>query len=216
MTTQEFSNNWDVKIQSHTLKTTFGISNTILQFDEYEKSVFLTESQDEIVTNFYNNTFEGKEEIREYLKELLVTVELIPQDNIVTLPDKVMFIVNETVKLEGTDICNPDEWKDVEVIKYNDLNRIKDNPFRGPTGNRALRLDTGKNTVKIINNNKVTSYKVTYLKEPTPIVLIDLSNDGLSIEGVNKISECELDSTLHDLILDNAIKKALQSRTTIK
>ena len=127
-----------------------------------------------------------------------------------------MFIVNETVKLEGTDICNPDEWKDVEVIKYNDLNRIKDNPFRGPTGNRALRLDTGKNTVKIINNNKVTSYKVTYLKEPTPIVLIDLSNDGLSIEGVNKISECELDSTLHDLILDNAIKKALQSRTTIK
>lgn len=216
MTTQEFSNNWDVKLQAYILKTGFGLANTNVQFDEYEKSVFLTEAQEEMVKELYNNTFEGKEELREYLKELLITKELDVKNNEVILPDNVLFIVHENVKLQGDNICNPDAWKDVEVVKYNDLNRIKDNPFRGPSENRALRLDTGKNTAQIINDNTVIKYKVTYLKEPTPIVLVDLQNEGLSIKGVNSISECELDPAIHGIMLDTAIKMAIQSRAIIK
>jgi hypothetical protein len=38
---------------------------------------------------------------------------------------------------------------------------------------------------KFIDDDNVT-YKMRYVKRPTPIVLVDLSNDGLSIDGVSE------------------------------
>jgi hypothetical protein len=55
------------------------------------------------------------------------------------------------------------------------------------------------------------SYTVKYLKRPNPIILIDLP-DGLEIRNKTKQNTCELNTALHSLILDSAVKLALSTR----
>lgn len=66
----------------------------------------------------------------------------------------------------------------------------------------------GKNTVEIISDYPVESYTVRYIRKPKPIILTDL-DEGLSIEGISTITECELNSALHDIILQRAVRLAL-------
>lgn len=53
MTTEEFSNGFDVLINSYS-----GLGDS-LNFDEYEKSVFLTKAQEEIVEGLYTGKILG-------------------------------------------------------------------------------------------------------------------------------------------------------------
>ena len=48
MTNEEFSNEFDSLISSNSIIKPFGIDSTLLEFDEYEKSVFLTKAQESI------------------------------------------------------------------------------------------------------------------------------------------------------------------------
>ena len=79
MTTQEFSNEFDVLYNNI-------MSNAAPGLDEYEKSVFLTNAQDEIVIDLYNGknplgeSFESTEEIRRYLSELNKTYTTITKE----------------------------------------------------------------------------------------------------------------------------------------
>ena len=83
MSTEEFSNEFDVLVQSFTQNVKFGNTDSIA-FTEYEKSVFLTKAQEQIVIelyngkNPYNDSFEKTEEIRRYLNFLVKTTSLIP------------------------------------------------------------------------------------------------------------------------------------------
>ncbi len=59
MTTEEFSNEFDTLINSYSI-------SELLSFDEYEKSVYLTKAQEEIVEGLYTgkvlgNSFEETE-----------------------------------------------------------------------------------------------------------------------------------------------------------
>ena len=53
MSTEEFSNEFDVLIQSFTQNVKFGNTDSIA-FTEYEKSVFLTKAQEQLVIELYN------------------------------------------------------------------------------------------------------------------------------------------------------------------
>ena len=59
MTNEEFSNEFDSLISSNSIIKPFGIDSTLLEFDEYEKSVFLTKAQESIVKSLYNGTLTG-------------------------------------------------------------------------------------------------------------------------------------------------------------
>ena len=54
-------------------------------------------------------------------------------------------------------------------------------------------------------------YLVRYLSRPTPIILIDLT-DNLSINGVSVKTECKLNPVIHRAILERAVKLAIISR----
>lgn len=56
-------------------------------------------------------------------------------------------------------------------------------------------------------NPESLKYTVRYLRKPKPIVLTNLG-DGLSIQGVNTESPCELDESLHQEILQRAVELA--------
>ena len=77
MTVEEFSNSFDTLLNSYALTPNFGeeTSKQTIALDEYEKSVFLTKAQEEIVLGLYNgknpygDIFEGTEELRRYLSD---------------------------------------------------------------------------------------------------------------------------------------------------
>ena len=52
------------------------------------------------------------------------------------------------------------------------------------------------------------NYQIRYVKKPTPIILTDLSAEGLSIRGVSKATECEIASELHPEILQRGVELA--------
>ena len=213
MTNPEFSIEFDILYNNIS-------SNKAPGLNEYEKSVFLTKAQEQIVTELYSgrnttyNSFEETEEQRRYLHSLITTSSLEESteiDNIITsnssiykLPENIMFITYETAILTGN--------KEVTVypVSQDELSKIIKNPFRGPSNNRVLRLDLGNNSIEVISNYDITKYLIRYIRKPNPIILVDLE-DELSINGVSEESKCELDSSLHRTILDRAVTLALQT-----
>lgn len=194
-------------------------------FNEYEKSVFLTNYQDELLLGLYTgrgNTeaFEGSEELRRYLQQLIKKdlghetfsfeeIKVASNSQIYILPTDLWFIVYESVVLFDTpDTCN--KVTTVVPCTYDEYHRIKNNPFRGSNKRRVLRLDAGKNMVELVSDNKIESYKIGYLTEPSPIILEDL--EGVKIKNKSTYTECTLHSALIKPLIEGAVKLALTSR----
>ena len=228
MTTEEFSNEFDTLLNSYSTIEAFGKTPSTVELDEYEKSIFLTNAQEEIVISMYNgknpfgDSFERTEEIRRYLSTLIKTYTttdkkvgytgLSKSSVFFELPDDLWFITYESVNLKDDGLgCMNGEDVSVIPITQDEYHRIRKNPFRGTNERRALRLDLSGKVVEIISKYNVESYLIRYLSRPTPIVLTDLA-DNLSINGTSVKTECELNPVVHRAILERAVKLAIMSR----
>lgn len=230
MTTQEFSDSFDVLLNSYISNIEFGNgqSRNDITLDEYEKSVFLTNAQEEIVISLYNgknqfgDSFEKTEEIRRYLSSLIKTYTtsdklegykgLSKSSVFFNLPPDLWFITYESVNLKDDNLgCMEGNSIAVIPVTQDEYHRIRKNPFRGSNERRALRFDLGEGAVEIISKYDVENYLVRYISKPAPIILTDLP-DWLSINGVNKKTECELNPVIHRAILERAVKLAILSR----
>lgn len=221
MTTQEFSNQFDVLLNSFLLQNNFGETQNIqtIQLDEYEKSVYLTQAQEQIILQLYSGSstsFEDSEQIRRNLNYLVTTdrpelntsaINKLRDTNsyIYDLKEDVWFITYEAASdgRQGTLI-------EVIPTTQDELHRIRKNPFRQENDHRVLRLDCGNNQVELISQFEIKDYLIRYLRRPKPIILADL--DSLSINGISNMTGCELHSSLHESILQRAVLLALQSR----
>ena len=227
MTTEEFSNEFDTILQSYSVQNELGQQNPIA-FDEYEKSVFLTKAQEQIIITLYNGknssneSLEKTEELRRYLSNLIKTeIRTKLTDNLpnavsqhsqfFSLPDDLWFITYESAKVTSEDKCLNGKELMIIPVTQDDYFRTSRNPFRQSNDRKALRLDIKDNTVEIISKYDISQYLVRYLSKPEPIVLIDFE-EGLSINNVSTKKECKLNPALHRLILDEAIRLALVSK----
>lgn len=237
MNTEEFSNQFDVLVSSYRRFRDFDNRESLdtLEFDEYEKSIYLTKAQEELVLSLYNSknsfveSFEQTEELRRYLSNLVFEAKLPPITNLegkilgmesnskfFSLPDGsnkmpgVWFITYERALAEGED-CDASAKQEVYPVRQDEYNKIRKNPFRGANKRRALRLDLSDNVIEIISKVEVTSYYIRYIRKPQPIVLEDMPN-GLSVEGESHETDCELHESLHQRILEMAVVMALQSK----
>ena len=221
MNTQEFSNEFDTLLSSHD-----NVSS--INLDEYEKSVFLTNAQEEIVIGLYNgenpfgDSFEKTEEVRRYLSDLVKTYTTSTKETGYTglsnksvffyLFDDLWFITYESVNLKDDELgCMDGSNISVVPVTQDEYYRIKKNPFRSPNERRAIRLDLDEGIVEIISKYNIDSYLVRYLAKPKPIILIELP-DGLSINGASDKTECELNPVIHRAILERAVKLAIISK----
>lgn len=234
MTTEEFSNQFTTLINTYAKFPAFGeeASKGEIYLDEYEKSVFLTMAQDNLVLGLYNGkvigeSFEETEELRRYLDTLVITKEYIDTDqekdeNLIKtndhsiffkLPDDVAFITMEQLIYRNTK-CDEDVRIKVMPITQDEYGMIKDNPFRCSSKYKALRLDYGTNSriVEIITCYDIKKYIIKYIKLPNPIILVNLPED-LTIKNKKERTECELNEVLHDIILKEAVKLALASKS---
>lgn len=252
MTIDEFSNEFDVLLNSYAITKNFGVGQGLLELDEYEKSVLLTEAQEEIVRELYNGKltgegFESTEEQRRNLSSLITTNKFYPIDapveqstpaapvlvldnnsTLFQLPSDVWFITYEAAKLSDETLgCKNNIMAEVVPVRQDEYNIIKNNPFRGPSDKRVLRIDTGMyyynrdvpsttehsdiNIIELISKYNIAYYFIKYLKRPNPIVLVNLGDDQLSINGqTEKSIACELPPSLHRLVIERAVSLAIK------
>lgn len=231
MNVKEFSNEFDVLLNSYSfIEDEFGKSNNYpITLDEYEKSIFLTKAQDEIVVGLYNGTnnlgksFEETEENIKYLTKLVtVFITKTPTDSLEVIsknsnmfytPDDILFIIYESVKFkEPVPACLKGSQISVVPVTHDEYNRIIKNPFRTFNNNKVLRLRyKNPQAIELISKYKIGEYYMRYIRKPKPIILIDLPDD-LTIDGLNRKTESELDPILHRDILIRAVELAIMSR----
>lgn len=224
MNIKEFSNEFD------TLLNSFGVTPNIT-LDEYEKSVFLTKAQEEIVIEAYSgkngfgDSFERTEEIRSYLNELVETYEtteklsgylgISSKSVFFQIPSDVWFITYESATFQDESLgCFNGTEALVTPVTQDDFYKVEKSPFRGPSKKRALRLDIKGNIIEVVSDYNIGRYLIRYITKPNPIILVNLS-DGLSINGVSAETECELNPVIHRAILERAVRLAITSRTQL-
>ena len=230
MTTQEFSNEFDVLYNNI-------MSNQAPGLDEYEKSVFLTKAQLEILKNYFNpkgNKYgQGFDENakRQIDFSTLITVakpsQYTPEGGYVKfddrsqlykMPQDILLMLNET----GINIVDGvKRLISIIPMNYEEYARLMSKPWKQPLKNQGWRLFQSTDGVDFISevvikyNSSLTDYKIRYVKRPKPIILANLADEysNVSIEGINTITECELDPILHPEILQRAVELAKSAYT---
>jgi hypothetical protein len=222
MNVQELSNLFDTLLQPYITKDNFGKQNT-LAFDEYEKSIFLTKAQEQIVLELYQE-LEQSEEVRKYLSNLIKTDNYAPvgeQDETlinnnfksykVEISNDILFMIYEQCTLSDENNCINNKIVSVVPTIHDDLDKVLKNPFKSPNSRKVIRLDFD-NKIELISKYNITNYKVRYLKKPNPIILVALEGNLSINNGDTKVSNGETNPILHERIVQRAVQLAVQSK----
>lgn len=224
MTTQEFSNSFDVLYNNI-------MSNAAPGLNEYEKSVFLTKAQEEIVKNYFNpkgnkyqEGFDGSAKRQIDFSGLIsvadaTTTTLSPKFDVrakvYKLPADLFLIINESLTT-NTGI------KQVIAIRYDEYTRLMSKPYKEPLKFQAWRLVTKGEGSSVVQSEviphsgeTITKYTIRYVRRPKPIILCDLSSEygDVSINKMSTVSECELNPLIHEEILQRAVELAKAAYT---
>lgn len=162
MTVTEFSNEFDIYYNNIA-------SNAAPGIDAYEKSVYLSRAQLEIVNNYfnpkgnkYNKGFEEdskrRADLRELIRPYISTVESTELDStdglsedskFFRIPNDVYFIIQEKGRVNKNQICSTTEnnnltekvYIKVKPITHDEFNRQEKNPFKKPDKEVIWRVD---------------------------------------------------------------------------
>lgn len=174
--------------------------------DEYEKSVFLTLAQEEIIKSFYNNSgsSDNKEINKEINKTLIKSTTLIPTiitDSIFNYNDvpyiysidtinDIWFLLYETATINDPNSPNYINNKNITVRaeNFDSIAKNLNNPFKTANNRYILRCVINDNNHQniLLSSYKLSKYNSVYLKKPYPIILFDTTKTeyiGLSIDG---------------------------------
>ena len=229
MTTQEFSNEFDILYNNI-------MSNAAPGLTEYEKSVFLNKAQSEVIVAYFSNKgnkfqegFDDSEKRQYDFSSLIITSNLpeITDEGIISSINKLdrrsklfSFPVGYFLSVNEL-ISDCTKFYSVIPLKHEEYQRLMLKPYAYPVKRGAWRMFTNTLTVRD-NDNKETqvpvaeivgrfsgpiTYQLRYVRKPKPIILEDLGEE-LSIDGVHTKSECELSSELHSEILQRAVELA--------
>lgn len=229
MTTQEFSNEFDVLYNNI-------MSNQAPGLDEYEKSVFLTKAQSEILKNYFNprgnkyqEGFDDSEKRQIDFSTLIKAekpttyedrfyVKFDDRSQLFRMPSDILFVLNETA-LNTIDGVN--RLINIVPINFDEYSKIISKPYKQPLKNQGWRLFQSTGGIDFISEiivktgSTLTDYKIRYVRRPKPIILTNLEDtySNVSIEGLTTVTECELDPILHPEILQRAVELAKAAYT---
>ena len=217
MTTQEFSDQFDVLYNNIA-------SNEAPGLDEYEKSVFLTKAQDEVVKNYFNpksnklqEGYDGSQKrqidfstlTRTFTVSNFTSPTFDNRGSSFSFPanDRIMMIINEKLTVErNSNIIT----LTVVPIRFDEYDRLMSKPFKRPLKNQAWRLinNSTPNEAEIIAGygDQIQTYTARYIRRPKPIILSNL--EGVKIDGETEAMTCELDPIIHEEILQRAVELA--------
>lgn len=212
-------------------------SNQAPGLNVHEISVFLTKAEYEIVKNRFNAASKGNttgqgfddsavrqadfSSLMDTKKGSVVSdTSIVKSHNkgkLYKFPDNVFIIINETLRVSNKDL-------QVVPLRYDEYRRLMSKSFKRPAVGEAWRIiGSGDKENKIVElvaapeyDSTSGDYIVRFIRKPKPIIVGDL--DGLTIDGYtfgepttenpNQIQGCELDSSLHEDILQRAVELA--------
>jgi hypothetical protein len=216
MTAEEMQYNFELKVG--TLKS---VSKPWLSYDIDQ---FLNKAMDDIIDGRYSDReednrefFEKDEKVRLELTELIASVlitsssfdtsnpALHANGAFITVPDDFLYALNEECSVTYTD-CNSDTvtiTSNVMPVKHDEYSINRLNPFKKPYNQLVWRLDYGSPTGDTKRHELITdgsfdiqNYTLRYLRRPNRIDIV-AGND------------CELNASLHEEIVDRAVRIAL-------
>lgn len=211
MTVIEFSNQFDILYNNIT-------SNQAPGLNEYEKSVFLTKAQDEIVKNYFEasslgNTvkkgfddtilrqmdFSSLMTTREYQDGIIGESTLDPRAIVYDIPenDNVYIVINESLHLmDDNEVVKG--VRQVVPLSYLEYSRLMLKPFKQPVKNQAWRLITSgrRGELDKIDN----SYNDNHPTIKTRVEIITTNADLNHYTGnvVIDLPEKNMDTSLED------------------
>lgn len=230
MTTQEFNTEFDVLYNNIA-------SNGAPGINEYEKSVFLTKAQNELIKAYFlkvsNKLQSGYDDnalqqtnfsnlivLKTYQNNDLEEAKYssIANSKSVVIPKNSLFILNE--QLLVTDTNNKNKTLIVVPINGDAYSRLLSKPFKRPLKNQAWRLDVNMESTEDEQyadliptaGTTIKGYQIRYVKKPTPIILTTLE-DGITIDGEFEEMTCKLNPILHQEVLQRAVELAKASYT---
>lgn len=120
--------------------------------------------------------------------------------------------IDGTKAAERIDMVNVRHWDYADNfvwpqrIKFKDLEDFSENDTIFEVKMKASTVPA----VEIVGKfkNGIQSYMMRYVSKPKPIILEDLSQSELSIDGYSGIMECELPEDCHEEILERAVTLA--------
>lgn len=231
MTTAEFSVEFDTLYNNLT-------SNQAPGVDEYEKSLFLTMAQEELIKNYFNpksnklqEGFDGSEKRQMDFSELIrvsditgdtpdpdTYISIDPRAQLFLLPVDLFIVTNEQVSLNEGSLTYP---VTVVPINYREYDRLMSKPYKEPLKRQCWRFMQSNSTLPVAANGQqivseiisktgtvVDAYRIRYVKKPQPIILADLTSWNLSINGITEETDCELNPIIHREILNRAVELA--------
>lgn len=223
MTLNEFSDSFDVLWNNIA-------SNQAPGLNEYDKSVMLTKAEKEIVKNFFmpqsnqkQTGFDGspkrQSDFATLMKNAILTInstatKFDARSTAYNMPDDLFITINEQLTSTANSI---NYIYTVLPITFEEYSRLMQKPYKYPTKNTAWKLMTSANVAEIIGRfDGTVTYTMRYVKNPNPIILVDLStiDSNLSIDGINTATQCELPEHLHDEILQRAVEIAKAAYAT--
>ena len=225
MSPSEFSEQFDVLYNNIT-------SNKAPGLDEYEKSVFLTKGQEELIKNHFNprsnNVQQGFDESNKRQSDfstLIVseqlsaaapqTIKFDPRSIAFKYP-AVFITLNEQIYSGNTSYV-------IKPISFEEYDRLMSKPYKYPPKRMAWRLLTNIDTdsgnaiaevIGVFKNSSNVTYSRRYVKKPYPIILTNLGTlqTGLTIQGestpYSNTVGSELPEELHEEILQRAVELA--------
>lgn len=217
MTVSEFSDQFDVLYNNIT-------SNQAPGLDEYEKSVFLTKAQEELVKNYFSpkgnphqDGFDDSPKRQADFSTLMKTATLSTttgtkfdqRSRLYSYPSDVFIVLNEQLYVGSTPYV-------IVPISFTEYDRLMTKPYKYPPKYQAWRLITNQGsstpTVEIIGvfATGTPTYSMRYIKRPEPIILVDLSSiqNSLTIQGRSAAMTSTLPEEIHEEILQRAVELA--------
>lgn len=195
-------------------------SDQALGLDNYEKSVFFTKAQEDVLKAYLskqsNKLLEGADDssVRQIdFSTLVKTVELhksnakfkltgLPYSQCFAFPEDAFYVYNESLKVENT-FDKTKEVLQIIPLTNNELTRNMLRPLKQPLKGQAWRIFTGNDMaegpiIEVIAHYKqvIEDYTLRYLRRPHPIILEDLGEDsieGYNLESAGVLKECSED-----------------------
>lgn len=215
----EWSDKFDVYYNNIT-------SNQAAGLNEYEKSVFLTKAQDEIVKNYFtakskgNTTgmgFDDSAKRQADFSSIMKTAVCNTTVNECSInPNSVSYEMPSDLYIAINEVLQTDDGRQLQVLplRYDEYTRLMSKPFKRPLKNQAWRITSNGSTdskvVEIVTNmgDIIKTYTIRYVRMLKPIILVSLEGEGLSIKGMTEAMNSELDESLHEDTLQRAVELA--------
>jgi len=193
-------------------------------YESDEISYFLTKAQERVFNREYNflgdkyrEGFEETEFTKKDIKELVKgnSVSLVPSTSqlgtlpngkFYDLPEDCLYVVSEEAIINSSNSCKNGTRVNVKPITHDFYSINTRNPFKKPTiQNFIWRLDYQGQKHELITDGTYTvaEYFIRYIERLQPII-----TDTVTIDGILGPLNCKLDESIHERIIDEAVKIA--------